>query len=331
MRRVKAECSAVSAAQAAIDRLLESPEPCVRYRALVEVLGKQPSAPGIRRLRREIPASPRIRLLLSERQRDGTISHHPYAKWNGAHWVLAALADLGYPPGDEGLIPLREQVLGWLLSEEHERRIRCIDGRTRRCGSQEGNALHALLSLGLADERAGELAERLMRWQWPDGGWNCDKKAAAVNSSFMETLLPLRALALYARVKRSADAAEAAKRAAEVFLKRRLFKRQRDGAMMHPSFLELHFPCYWHYDILAGLKVMAEAGFLGDKRCNDALDLLESKRLGNGGFPAEGRFYRVSETARSNRSLADWGGVSKRRMNEWVTLDALRALRAAGR
>jgi hypothetical protein len=31
--------------------------------------------------------------------------------------------------------------------------------------------------------------------------------------------------------------------------------------------VKLHYPCYWRYDILFGLKVMAEAGFIRDGRC----------------------------------------------------------------
>lgn len=34
-----------------------------------------------------------------------------YTKWQGGHWVLAALADLGYPAGDKDLFPLRDQLL----------------------------------------------------------------------------------------------------------------------------------------------------------------------------------------------------------------------------
>ena len=93
-----------------------------------------------------------------------------------------------------------------------------------------------------------------MRWQWPDGGWNCDKNPDAVNSSFMESLIPLRALALYSRLTGSEEAKGASKLAAEIFLKRRLYRRQRDGRIMNRSFVELHYPCYWHYDILFGLK-----------------------------------------------------------------------------
>jgi hypothetical protein len=99
---------------------------------------------------------------------------------------------------------------------------------------------------------------------------------------------------------------------------------------MQEDFVKLHYPCYWRYDILFGLKVMAETGFVSDRRCGDALDLLQSKRLPGGGFPTECKYYRVSEKAASGRSLVDWGGVGRKRMNEFVTVDALYVLKQAG-
>jgi hypothetical protein len=314
-----------------IDKLLNSNEPSVRYKVLVNVLGEKPNSTKIRKFQEEIKSSPRVKLLLSERGKNGEIPYHPYKKWYGTHWVLATLADIGYPAGDKSLIPLREQVLNWLFSEKHQEHIKLINGRTRRCASQEGNALYSLLTLGLADERTEELANRLVKWQWPDGGWNCDKNPKASNSSFWESLIPLRALSLHARMTGSKKSKEAAKRASEVFLKRHLFKRQKDGMVMNEQFLKLHYPCYWRYDILFGLKVMAEAGFIKDKRCQDALDILESKRLPDGGFPAEAKFYRISSRPSSGCSRVDWGPIGKRRMNEFVTADALFVLNKAGR
>ena len=314
-----------------IDKLLSSEEPSVRFKVLVNVLGRKLESAGIKKIQDEIKSSPRVKLLLSERGNDRKIPFHPYAKWYGAHWVLATLADIGYPSGDKSLIPLREQVLAWLFSEKHKKHIKTIDGRTRRCASQEGNALFSLLTLGLTDARTEELAERLIKWQWHDGGWNCDRDPKAVNSSFWESLIPLRALALHARLTGKRESREAAKRAAEVFLKRRLYKRQKDGKIMRDEFVELHYPCYWRYDILFGLKVMAEAGLIGDKRCYDALELLESKRLPDGGFPSEGKYYRVTDKKTTGRSLVDWGGTSKKRMNEFVTADALYVLKKSGR
>jgi hypothetical protein len=317
--------------ESAINRLLHSDEPSVRFKVRVNVLGSDVGSPDIGRLRQEIRSSRRVQELLAERDADGNIPYHPYAKWYGAHWVLADLADIGYPPGDESLIPLREQVYEWLFGQRHQSSIKTINGRVRRCASQEGNAIYYLLSLGLADEHTDELARRLVEWQWPDGGWNCDKNPEAVNSSFMESLIPLRGLALHARVTGDRQSQAAAECAAEIFLKRRLYKRQSDGRVINYDFVKLHYPCYWHYDILFGMKVMAEAGFIGDARCADALDLLESKRLPGGGWPAGKKYYRVTGKRTTGLSRVDWGGTGKRYMNEWVTADALYVLQAAGR
>ncbi len=122
----------------------------------------------------------------------------------------------------------------------------------------------------------------------------------------------------------------AAERAAEIFLKRRMFRRLSDGEIMKKEFVEFHYPPYWHYDVLFGLKVMAEAGFIGDPRCEEALDLLESKRLPDGGWVADRKYY-YRRKAKSQRELVDWGPVGKSQMNEWVTADALNVLGAAGR
>jgi hypothetical protein len=312
-------------------RLLESDEPSVRYKAMVGVLGCPAESAEARSLQQEIPSSPRVKRLLSERQADGRIPWGPYSKWMGAHWVLAALADIGYPCGDQELIPLREQVFEWLLGDRHQRSIKTIAGRVRRCASQEGYALYAMLTLGLGDERTEELARRLRIWQWPDGGWNCDKKRETVHSSFWESLIPLRALALHARLTGNKESRRAAEGAAEVFLKRRLFRSLHDGSLMNQEFIQLHYPPYWHYDILAALKIMAEAALIHDPRCQEALDLLESKRLPDGGFAAEGKFYRTAASAKTGRSTVNWGVTKEGKMNEFVTAEALTVLRAAGR
>jgi hypothetical protein len=317
--------------EAVIEQLLQSEEPSVRYKVQVHVLRQDRDSESILQLQEEIRNSPRVKAFLSERRPDGTLPFGPYTKWIGAHWVLAKLADIGYPPGDTDLISLREQVLTWLFSDKHWNTIKTINGRTRRCASQEGNAVYALLTLGLADERVDELVNRLIQWQWPDGGWNCDTNPEAINSSFHESLIPLRALALHANLTGNKNSRHAAEQTAEIFLKRRLFRREKGGQIMHHEFTKLHYPPYWHYDILFGLKVVAEAGLIDDPRCSDALDLLESKRLPDGGWPAEKKYYRVTQKRGSGRTIINWGGTSKLRMNEWVTADALYVMRAANR
>jgi len=317
-----------------IDRLVRSAEPSIRYKTRVNVLSESPDSPAIRQLQEEIRVSPRVKTLLSERGPDGRIPFHPYKKFYGAHWVLVALADLGYPPGDRTLIPLCDQALGWIASEEYETRLirRRKTGPVRIHGSVDGNAIFAALRLGLEDPRVNILVGHLLDYQWPDGGWNCDLDATGTISSFDETWIAFRALALHARLTGNSRSRMATKRAAEVFLSRRLCWRRSNGRVIRQSYLKLHYPSYWHYDLLSGLKVMAEAGFIGDARCKDALDLLESKRLPDGGFPSEQAHYQTTtKVIGSRRSLVSWGGVSSRHLNEWVTVDALAVLKAARR
>jgi hypothetical protein len=100
--------------------------------------------------------------------------------------------------------------------------------------------------------------------------------------------------------------------------------------VIRPSFLALHDPCYWHYDVLFGLKVLGEAGLLGDPRCGEALDLLAAKRLPDAGFPAEARYYRPTrKLVPSQRSLVDWRGRHAPD-DPRVTVDALSVLHTAG-
>lgn len=319
-----------------VDDIVRSGDPATRYKLALAGLGGSPAA-----LRKEIPRSERALTLLSERDPAGRIARHPYTKWTGAHWVLATLADLGYPAGDRALVPLRNQVLEWLLDERRLRPRRksdeaylapilTISGRPRIHASLEGNALYAILALGLADERLDALAERLVELQWDDGGWNCDRTPSASCSSFEETLIPLRGLVWHARERGARESAKAARRAAEMLLDRKLFRRRSTGKIIERGFVELHYPCYWHYDVLFALKVLAEGGFIGDERCDEAIALLRSKRRPDGGFAADAKFWTPGR-GKGQRSLVSWGPVGKTRSNEFVTADALLVLEQAAR
>ncbi|HEV2317834.1 MAG TPA: hypothetical protein VGV89_09735 [Thermoplasmata archaeon] len=325
-----------------IGRLLRSAEPSVRWRTRVEVLGEDPDAPALRRLREEIRRSTRVRALRAmARRRTG----NPYDKWRGKHWIFAHLADLAYPPGDPELEPLAHEVLDFWLRpfffHEFEagsgratygkQGVPRVEGRFRRCASQQGNALRAALQLGFADERCDALAERLIHWQWPDGGWNCDRNPGADTSSFAETLLAMTSLALYAEVRADRTAAAAARRASEVFLRRHLFRRISNGRVMQPDFLKLHFPRYWHYDVLGGLRGIAAVDRLKDRRTLDARELLRSKQLPNGGWRTDGRYYRRTATASGPTvETVDWSSAGRPPINEWVTLEALSVLKPSG-
>ncbi|HMS64523.1 MAG TPA: hypothetical protein PKD83_04630 [Ignavibacteria bacterium] len=332
-----------------IENLLNSKEPSIRYKVRVNVYGEDPDSKKIIELREEIRNSPRVKKLFKNRDRSGRINsvNNIYDKWQGAHWILSTLADIGYPAKDETLFPVRDEILDFWLKDYFFREFEAdsvkeinknkssgvpkVQGRYRRCASQQGNALFFLLKLEIGDERVHKLAERLLYWQWPDGGWNCDKNPSASNSSFIHTIWSLRGLGIYNTIYNDKKVDNAVKRAAEVLLKRKLFKRITTGEIIRDEFTSLHYPLYWHYDILGGLKVMAETGIIKDNRCNEALDLLESKLIPEEGWPAEKSYFKVSDKPGPCNDYADWGKATKKIMNEWVTADALFVLKKSGR
>lgn len=85
---------------------------------------------------------------------------------------------------------------------------------------------------------------------------------------------------------------------------------------------------HWHYDFLFGLKVMMEAGFVRDKLRSNAITLLKSKELEDVGFPAEEAHYRETKRRTTGSSIVGWEGANQRRMNEFVTCDAISVLAA---
>jgi hypothetical protein len=178
---------------AAIEWLLTSREPAIRYLARRDVLGEAATPDA-----EELLSGSVVRGLLRGQKRDGGFGVHPYQKWGGAHWRLVSLVELGIPAGEPRARAAAETVLDWLTGDGHQRGIRVIDGLTRRCASQEGNALAVCSRLGMAaDPRVELLARSLAEWQWPDGGWNCDKKATGRRSSFHESLPPMWGLHEY--------------------------------------------------------------------------------------------------------------------------------------
>ena len=328
--------------------LLRSDDPSIRYLTKRDILGDDVDSKEMEGERRLLSRGPRIRTLLQGQRADGGFGVHPYQKWTGAHWRLVSLVELGIPPGHRKAVKATGLVLKWLLGDAHLGNVPKINGLYRRCASQEGNALAVCSRLGLdEDPRVRQLSESLVEWQWPDGGWNCDRREEAHHSSFNESLIPLWGQVEYANVTGDKKAEESAAKAAEFFLRHRLFRSCRsDSIRPIESFhgemyraihkvTQLHYPLYWHTDILQELMILMRAGRLDDPRTNDALDLLEKKQGSDGKWHAEGYYWSLRRTPpnkakmlASNVEIVDWGRAGP---NEFITLNALRVLKTAGR
>lgn len=308
--------------QAAIDWLLDSDEPGIVAQAQRDLLGQTERADSD-----TIMGGPLVSRLLAGQQADGGFGVHPYHKWLGAHWRLVSLVELGVPAGEPRVMAALESVLAWLALDGSARDALRIQGRYRVHGSIYANALAVATTLGKADDsRARDLAAKLVLWQWPDGGWNCDRHPGVTHSSFYESITPLWALASFARATGDGAAAAAAEWTAEFFLAHEVFKGHTSGRVGDPRWLRLRYPEYWHYDYLHGLVILGRAGALPDARAADALALLREQQQPDGRWLPSGAQY----WKRASGLYGDAAGWKQLSASQMLTLNALRVLRAAG-
>jgi hypothetical protein len=122
------------------------------------------------------------------------------------------------------------------------------------------------------------------------------------------------------------DAGRAARRGAELLLDHRMFKSLATNEPIHPEWLPLHWPPYWHYDVLQGLVLLARLGLAGDPRAADAVELLKRRRQPDGRWRASSRWWNPPGGTRAAEAV-DWRADDSG--DRIVTLRAMTVLRAA--
>ena len=251
-------------------------------------------------------------------------------QWGGAAWnrgwdstmhVLMLLREMGLDPASDearrALARVRDRVT-WQGAEEYAGNPffagevePCINGQVGAVGAYFGQDVRGIV-------------ERLLTEQLPDGGWNCEAVNGSTRASFNTTICVLEALLEYELTNGArADVTAARLRGQEYLLERRLFRRKSTGEVIkqdrkgNAAWTSFAFPTWWHYDVLRGLEYMRHARVSPDERVAEAIDLVESKRDGDGRWPLETRYP-------GRMPVEIDAGVGQ--PSRWNTLRALRVL-----
>jgi hypothetical protein len=112
-------------------------------------------------------------------------------------------------------------------------------------------------------------------------------------------------------------AAERARVATEGWGARLLALQAPDGRWGGAAWTRFAFPTWWHYDVLRGLEYLRSAGVTPDERVAEAIELVASKRDGDGRWPLEARYPGVMPVEMDE---------GEGRPSRWITLRALRVL-----
>ena len=184
----------------------------------------------------------------------------------------------------------------------------CINGRVLAIGAYFGQPSHGLV-------------ERLLAEQMDDGGWNCEQENGSTRGSFDSTITVLEGLAEHEARTGGSDEIRAARRCrGEFLLERRLLRRLSTGKLVDPAYSRLSFPTGYHYDVLRVLEHFRNVGASFEPRMAEALEVVRSKRHGDGRW--------LLETRHRDRLELD-GSEAEGEPSRWVTLVALRVLRWA--
>ncbi len=110
--------------------------------------------------------------------------------WKSTQWRLVSLVELAIPPDEPRAVAAANYVLNDILDRRHNGfGPKIVNGLPRICVNAEGAALVIGSRLGMAaDPRVQGMAEALLDWQWPDGGWNCHRNASGRRSNFHESI-----------------------------------------------------------------------------------------------------------------------------------------------
>ncbi len=303
--------------------LLEESEPAVRYLALRDLLDRPADDPVLLWAQAEILGSPTVQTILAAQRPEGY-----WAKpgpgympgYRGTLWTLILLAELGVP-GDapavrngcnylldhaltEGGDFVAWRLFGWDLPSPVP--ALCLPG----------NALFFLLRFGFGEEprvqrAVGRLAERSLASQW---------KCAAARSRpcWWAAVKTLKALAELPA--REGTVAETVARASELLLSVPYWDAGHPAAR-DPNWAHFGFPLFYHSDLLEIAEVLCRLGLGGDPRIAEVVALIAGKQDVDGTWPLERTF-----SGQMHADIEAQGEPSK-----WVTLRALRVLKAAVR
>jgi hypothetical protein len=299
--------------EAPTDWLLDA-DPSIRWQVMRDLLDEPAAAVAAERARvgREGWGARLLDLQSPDGNWGGGNDYSP--KWVSTTYTLLLLRHLGLDPASPQARTAVERV-----------RVRPFGGTVKRpFFSYRGEPCITGMILALAayfGETDDEVVDWLFGEQLADGGWNCRTEDGSVRSSFHTTISVVEGLLEYERLTGSSEAEEARHRAEEYLLARRLMFRLGDGEVVDRRWLLFSFPPRWHYDVLRGLDHLADAGGRPDPRCEEAVELVESKRRRDGRWNLQNH-----HAGKEWFTMEDGSGKPSR----WNTLRALRVLRWYG-
>ncbi len=295
-----------------IDWLMEG-DPAIRWQTMGDLAGSP--AEEVEAERAKVVSEGWGARLLGLQGEDGHWGGGIYSpKWISTTYTLLLLRHLGIDPQAPAMRSAVDTVRNRVRWQQNPAPFFAGTGETCVTGM--------IVSLGgyfgVLDEAEVGL-EWLLDQQLDDGGWNCRAPHNSGRSSFHTTISVLEGLGEYrmAGGTGSDRLDEVMARGEEYLLQRRMFRSLSTGEVVDTRWTLFSFPPRWHYDVLRGLEYLRWAGRTPDPRCEEAVELVVSKRRRDGRWNLQN-----PHPGKVHFGMDDGAGKPSR----WNTLRAMRVL-----
>jgi hypothetical protein len=328
-------------AMQALDWLLEPDSPGVRYLALRDLLGRAQDDPELCAARQEAHTQGPIATILAEMNEAGYWvepgpGYNP--KYRSSVWAMILLAQLGASAAEDRRIQLAcAYLLDHALTSGGHFTITGAPSGTVDC--LQGNLCWALVELGYKDPRLEPAFEWMARTVTGEGVAPAEERQAAVRyyagkcgpsfacgannklSCAWGAVKVMNAFSRWPAASRTPVIERAIRQGVDF-----LFSTDPAGAAYPTGYSDkpsgnwwkFGFPVFYVTDLLQTVEVLLKLGHGDDPRLAHALAIVREKQDLQGRWPLEYSY--------TDKTWVDFG--PKKQPNKWVTLRALRVLKA---
>lgn len=300
--------------------LLEPDNPSVRYAALIDLLDRSPHDPEVQQARAAIRTSPIVQAICAHQRRDGAWLGTDFyiPKGLATFWRLTLLGDLGLSLADDRDLVRRacEFMFAHQDADGCFRRVRRRQGKRVRERADvpctHARIVRALIQLDYGDDpRTKRAIAWLVHTQRDDSAWLCTGRNPR-RGCLRATIDYLRAVELFPAMKKN----PATQRAAE-FVASTILQPKMGRFHVSEAWTIFEFP-YFNYSLIPTLLALLRLGMSANhSSIAPAIRYVLDRQREDGTWSLDA----------VPRAPADFGRVGE--PNKWLTLDALRMLKAS--